>query len=134
MTDSNNTIGVGAFGPEPEHDAQLGALLRDVVGPMPSVSWSELADRIGASIAVQRSAPWWSYAARWERRALSMALAAGLAATLALLSTSESAQATQTPAAEAVTAVISGVPAEDVASSFAHYVTGTGDFNVAVPE
>ena len=135
MKDSNNTIGVGAFGPEPEHDARLGALLREAVGPTPSVNWESLANRISASVAAHRSAPWWSYATRWERRALTMALSAGIAATFALLSTSESAQATQpTAAAEAVTAVISGTPAEDAALSFAHYVTGSSDFSVGIPE
>lgn len=135
MSNSRNTIGVGAFGPEPEHDARLGALLRDAVGPTPSVNWDSLANRIGVSVAANRSAQWWSYAARWERRALTMALTAGIAATFALLTTSESAQATQsTAAAEAVTAVISGTPAEDAALLFAHYVTGSSDFSVGIPE
>ncbi|MDB4912428.1 MAG: hypothetical protein JWM95_72 [Gemmatimonadetes bacterium] len=135
MTDSNNTIGEGAFGGEPPHDAALGALVRGVVGPVPhdSVNWSALAGRIGVAVAAQR-APWWSYAARWERRALPMALAAGLAATFALWTSSGVAAVPPTAAAEAVTAVISGTPAEDAASSFAHAVTGTSDFTVGVPE
>jgi hypothetical protein len=138
MKESHNTLGVGAFGPEPDRDVRLGMLLRDVVGPTPydAVQWDALADRIGASVAAQRSVPWWSYAARWERRAISMALAAGVAAAFALLTAGEAAPPLMptTPAAEAVTAVISGAPVEDAASSFAHYVTGTADFNVGVRE
>jgi hypothetical protein len=138
MTPMNSPLGTGAFGPEPQHDKQLGALLRDIVGTTParSVNWTSLADRIGTAITMQRATPWWSYANRWERRAISMSLAAGIAAVFALWTSTEvlPAQTQLTTASDAVTAVVGGTPAEDAASSFAHAVTGSADFNVGVPE
>ena len=86
MSDSRSVIGTGAFGPEPPHDERLGALMRDVVGDTPygAVRWSALAERIGERVAAQMAAPWWSYATRWERRAIPLALIAGLSAGIAL--------------------------------------------------
>lgn len=139
MTRKNSPLGTGAFGPEPQHDPQLGALLRDIVGgtPSASVNWTALADRIGSAVATQRATPWWSYANRWERRAVSMSLVAGIAAALALwITPSATAQAapTQLTAAEVVTEVVSGAPVDSAASSFARAVTGTSDFNVSAPQ
>jgi hypothetical protein len=137
MIDSNSSLGTGAFGPEPEHDTQLGTLLRETIGATPhaAVNWASLAERIGNAVAMQQPAPWWSYATRWERRAISMSLAAGIAAAFALWTSTEAPQPTQlTAAADAVTAVVSGTPVDDVASNFAHAVTGSADFSVGIPE
>ena len=62
------------------------------------------------------AAPWWSYATRWERRAIPLALIAGLAAGVALYMTSSSSMALHMTTASGVnTAVLSGIPAEDAA-------------------
>src|SRR5258708_40112744 len=81
MMDSNGTLGEGAFGPEPERDLTLAALLREHLGgaPMSEVAWSALAAHIGDAVATQLAAPWWAWATRWERRVIPLALAAGLA-------------------------------------------------------
>ena len=129
-------LGTGAFGAEPEHDAPLGGILKDTIGATPhaAVNWLSLADRISSAIATQRLAPWWSYTARWDRRAIPMSLAAGVAAAFALWTTDLAPQPQMTAAADVVTAVLGGAPAEDAAASFARAVTGTADFNVGVPE
>ena len=135
MTDSR-TLGDGAFGPEPEHDPELGALLRDVVGNTPhgAVNWTTLAARIGERVGRQVSAPWWTYATQWERRVIPLALAAGIAASAALW-TSASASPTQPTSASALaTEVASGTPAEDAASLFARTITNSMDLAAGVPE
>lgn len=137
MSDSRSVIGTGAFGPEPPHDERLGALMREVVGETPygAVSWSALAERIGERVSSQMSAPWWSYATRWERRAVPLALIAGLTAGIALWTTSSSSNALHmTTASGVTTAVLSGIPAEDAASQFAHSITSTADLTAGVPE
>lgn len=139
MTDSRSTLGTGAFGPEPAHDRHLGALLRDVAGETPhaAVHWSALAERITSRVAAQMAAPWWSYATRWERRVIPLALAAGLSAAIALWSTAASASTgtTQVTSASGVTtAVLSGTPAEDAASQFARSITSSADLTGGVPE
>jgi hypothetical protein len=139
MTDSKSVLGKGAFGPEPAHDEKLGTMLRDVVGETPyaAVQWSALKDRIGERVAAQMAAPWWSYATRWERRAIPLALAAGLLASVALWSTSASTTTTTLPMTSAsgvTTAVLSGIPAEDAASQFARSITNAADLTAGVPE
>ncbi len=138
MSDSRSVIGTGAFGPEPQHDEKLGALMRDVVGDTPyaAVRWSALAGRIGERVAAQMATPWWSYATRWERRAIPVALIAGLSAAVALWLTSVSTTAAQpmTTASGVTTEVLSGIPAEDAASQFARSVTNTVDLAAGVPE
>jgi hypothetical protein len=137
MTDSKSVLGKGAFGPEPAHDEKLGTMLRDVVGETPyaAVQWSALAERIGERVASQMAAPWWSYATRWERRAIPLALAAGLLASVALWSTSATTTTWQMTSASGVTtAVLSGIPAEDAASQFARSITNTADLTAGVPE
>jgi hypothetical protein len=120
---------------EPARDERLGALLRDALGdaPMAEVSWSQLAERINAAVHAQQAAPWWSYAERWQRRALPLALAAGIIGALAFwgTTTSRSADASTT---DLVSAVVTGTSPADAASSFAHSVTGAMDLNGAVPE
>jgi hypothetical protein len=81
------------------------------------------------------AAPWWSYATRWERRAIPLALAAGLTAAIALWTTSSSPTAWHmTSASNVTTAVLSGIPAEDAASQFARQITNTADLAAGVPE
>jgi hypothetical protein len=137
MTRHNTPIGIGAFGPEPERDHELGALLREVTGspPMQAVDWSSLARRVAGAISLDAQAPWWSYAYRWERRAIPLALAAGIMGAVALWSASTSAisiQVSENP--EFMSAVVSGAPAADAARSFARSVTGSADFNIEAPE
>ena len=85
MTDSR-LLGAGAFGPDPDHDHELGGLLRDVVGDAPTsvVNWTALAARVSERIGVPTASPWWMYAMQWERRVIPLALAAGIAAAAAL--------------------------------------------------
>ena len=134
MTDSR-TLGAGAFGPEPAHDPELGALLRTVVGDTPHgvVNWAALASRIGERVGRQ-AAPWWSYATRWERRVIPLALAAGIAAVAALSVSVSSSPTPVTSASALATAVASGAPAEDAASQFARSITNAVDLAAGVPE
>ena len=137
MSDSRSVIGTGAFGPEPPHDEKLGSLMRDIVGETPSnaVRWSLLAERIGERVREQMATPWWSYATRWERRAIPLALVAGLTAAVALWMTSASSNALHmTTASGVTTAVLSGIPAEDAASQFARSITSSADLTAGVPE
>jgi hypothetical protein len=137
MSDSRSVIGTGAFGPEPPHDERLGALMREIVGETPhgAVRWSMLAERIGERVREQMAAPWWSYATRWERRAIPLALVAGLTAGVALWMTSATSTSLHMTTASAVsTAVLSGIPAEDAASQFARSITNSVDLTAGVPE
>ena len=134
---TNRTLGNGAFGPEPAHDPELGALLRAALGdaPMESVNWTRLAARIGERVAAQVATPWWSYAARWERRVIPIAIAAGIAAAAALFSTTASASEVQRTSASALaTEVANGTPPEDAAALFARSITSTVEFSAGVPE
>lgn len=131
------TLGVGAFGPEPAHDPELGALLRGVMddAPMDSVDWTRLAARIGERVAAQASGPWWTYAAQWERRVIPIFVAAGIAAAAVLFTTTSSASEVQRTTASAMTTeVASGTPAEDAAVVFARSITSTADLTAGVPE
>ena len=134
---NKRTLGVGAFGPEPAHDPELGALLRDVMNdaPMDSVDWTQLAARIGERVVMQASGPWWSYAARWERRVIPIFVAAGIVAAAALFTTTASAsEAQRTTASAMTTEVASGTPAEDAAVLFAGSITSTVELAAGVPE
>ena len=136
MTDGNRILGRGAFGPEPARDDTLGALLREGVGsvPMDAVDWSALADSISARVAAHAVSPWWTYAARWERRVIPIALAAGIAATFALLRLDVPTTPTFVSAASVSTDVVSGAPIEDAAVQFARSVTVVGDVTAGIPE
>ena len=129
-------LGVGAFGPEPAPDPELGAMLRDVVGESPShaVDWTTLAARIAARVGAQASLPWWSYAAQWERRMIPLALAAGVVAAAALWTTTATAATPLASASSFTTEVASGAPADDAASQFARTITSTVDLAGGVPE
>ncbi len=134
---TNRTIGTGAFGPEPARDPELGALLREEFGdaPMGGVNWTRLATRIGQQVAAQAAAPWWAYAARWERRVIPIAIAAGIAAAAALFSTTASAsEVPRTSASALATEVASGTPVEDAAALFARSITSAVDLTAAEPE
>ena len=138
MTDRNNIIGQGAFEPDPPRDVQLGNFLREQVGsvPMHAVDWEELATAISERVAQHAASPWWAYAARWERRMVPVALAAGIAGLFALL-TIEALPAT-TPtfvsAASVNTAIMTGASFEEAAFQFAHSVTIAGDITAGTPE
>ena len=130
-------LGAGAFGPEPAPDPALGALLRDIVGDSPdhAVDWTSLATRIASRVGGQASAPWWSYAAQWERRMIPLALAAGMMAAAALWSTTTTQATTSLASASSFTTeVASGAPPDDAASQFARSITNTVDLGAGVPE
>jgi hypothetical protein len=120
---------------EPARDARLGALLRDVVGdpPMADVNWPRLAERIAAAVNAQQGAPWWSYVEHWQRRAIPLALAAGLVGALAFWGTATSRPA-DTSTMDLVSAVVTGTSTAEAASSYAHSITGTVDLIGVVPE
>jgi len=134
---NKRTLGVGAFGPEPAHDPELGALLRSVVydAPMDNVDWTRLAARIAEHVGVQASGPWWTYAAQWEKRVIPIFVAAGIAAAAVLSTTTASASEVQRTTASAMTTeVASGTPAEDAAVLFAGSITSTVELSAGVPE
>ena len=139
MTETRIGTGAGAFGPDPDRDDQLGDFLRDTAGAVPyaSVDWQGLAHRIANGVSAQVAAPWWAYAARWERRAIPLALAAGLAASFALWNNTAAAPAAAVASASASamsTAIASGTPSEDAAITFAHSITNSVDPMLGVPE
>lgn len=130
MTDSRHAPDIFAAA-EPARDRALGALLGEVaaVPQLDDADWVALAARIAVARAAQRTA-WWSYAARWERRAIPVAIAAGLAGVLALwglgmpgLPRGGSAVALADPVAE----VVQGTPAADAARTFARSVASADD-------
>ena len=123
-------------GREPARDHRLGARLRDLVGtpPVGDVEWSRLAERIARATGGRHAASWWSYAARWERRAIPIAVAAGLAGAITLWGLGTPVPMRVSAAGDLVTAVVNGVPAEDAARSFARSVTGTADLSTEVPD
>jgi hypothetical protein len=123
---------------EPARDASLGALLRQVVGepPMADVDWSALADRVSGAVRAQHAAPWWAHVERWQRRALPLALAAGIVGALAFWNASASARLDTFAVAtgDPVNAVVSGASSDDAATSYAGSVTSSADLVSGVPE
>lgn len=115
---------------EPDRDRALGALLAEVVGrsPVHDVDWPALAARIASARQRNRSS-WWAYATRWERRAVPVALAAGLVGVLALwgLGMPATARVTVATVADPIAALFDGTPVDDAARSFARSATGAGD-------
>jgi hypothetical protein len=134
MTDARHAPpgGDNVFGhEEPPRDERLAALIADVVGvpPFGDVDWTALAQRIATARARQRTA-WWSYATRWERRAVPVALAAGLAGVLALwgLGMPTTSRATTVAiVADPVAAMLDGTPTADAARNYARTLTGADD-------
>ncbi len=122
---------------EPSRDERLGALLREVVGttPLDDVDWTALADRVGGAVRAH-GAPWWIHVERWQRRALPLALAAGLVGALAFwssaLASAESAALGGN--ADFVTAVLSGTSSAEAARSYAGSLTSTVELTAEVPE
>ncbi len=109
---------------EPARDERLGALLRETIGhpPMSTVDWNALATRIGAAVRDGQVTPWWSHVARWQRRAVPLALAAGLVGALALFGTGNAANGDEEPTSEPldlVSAVVSGTSSSDAALTYA---------------
>lgn len=119
---------------DPARDVRLGLMLRGTLGATPhgDVNWASLAKRIGNSLPAQIAAPWWTYAARWERRAIPLALAAGIIGTVALWGTPGTAMASAMD--DLMVSVASGVPAREAASQFSDSLTGTVDYAVGMPE
>ena len=133
MTDFETPLGEGAFGPEPSRDVRLGNMLREQVGgtPFDAVNWARLANRISSRMA---ALPWYAHVARWERRAIPIALAAGLAGAVALLSASG---APRVPAAlpDGLAIVVTGTPAAAAAKQYARELTNGIDVtDTSAPE
>ena len=124
---------------EPARDERLGALLRGVLGDPTAagVDWDRLAARITAALPGQHATPWWSYAERWQRRAVPLALAAGLVGLFALWdsgSTASRAESAVPSATEMLSAVMSGTSAADAARSYTRSLTNTTDISAGVIE
>ena len=123
---------------EPARDERLGALLRDCVGepPLADVDWSALAERVSAAVRSPAPVPWWGHVERWQRRAVPLALAAGLIGALALWTdiVVGRAEAAAYPVADMVSAIVSGASSADAATSFAGTVTASSELVSGVPE
>src|SRR4051812_1115887 len=109
---------------EPRRDPRFGGLLRELVGdvPMNQVKWDSLASRIGAAIRA-RQTPWWSYVERWQRRALPLALAAGVFGASVLVHSWLTHPEALTSVPDMVSAVVAGARSEDAATTFSHTIT-----------
>ena len=109
---------------EPPRDEELAALLRQAVGDVPAtVDWDALATRIAGALPSRTNVAWWSYAERWWRRIVPIALAASLVGA-AMLWNADSAEAlvvAQAPT-DVIADVVQGVPIEDAASTFARTI------------
>jgi hypothetical protein len=129
----------GSFNPfapnDPPRDEQLGRLLSRAVGDIPpSVDWDALATRIARALPARTSVAWWSYAERWSRRIIPIALAASLVGA-AMLWNAEVASAVmvgQATPAEFVADIVQGAPVEDAARTFSR--TLTADEALIAPE
>jgi hypothetical protein len=124
MTDLHLHGGGRTSPDEPRRDPRLSALLRDLMGPIPmgDVDWDALAGRVGAVIRA-RQTPWWSYVESWQRRAVPLALAAGLLSATLLVHSWLTHPEALISAPDMVSAVVAGAPAEDAATAFSHSVT-----------
>lgn len=125
ISDSNDS--------EPARDVRLGAMMRDAIGGTPhaDVDWAALAKRIGDRLPPQVAAQWWTYAARWERRMIPLALAAGIAGAAVLWGTAGTANASTE---DLLVQVASGAPVADAAQQFSRAFTDTSDFSADQPE
>ena len=129
MADSmHNDDTFNPFAPgDPPRDQALASLLRQVTGDVPvgSVDWDALATRISLALPSRMSTAWWSYADRWSRRMLPLALAASLVGALALWRSDEPAGllVAQAGTADVVVDLVQGAPVEDAAITYARSVT-----------
>jgi hypothetical protein len=126
MHNGNPDDSFNPFDPaEPRRDEALGALLRRATGdvPMSAVDWDGLASRITRALPARTASTWWSYAERWERRMLPLALAASLVGAFALWNSGTPEASAQVASADLVADVVQGTPAEDAALDFARTVT-----------
>ena len=123
---------INPFDPaEPRRDEELAALLRRATGDVPvsAVDWDALATRISRAIPAPArvASTWWSYAERWERRMLPLALAASLVGAVALWKIAEpAAQGTvvaQVTSTDLLSDVVQGAETADVALRYARTVT-----------
>ena len=112
---------------DPPRDETLAALLRQAEGDVPlrAVDWDALASRIARSLPGRATITWWSYADRWSRRMLPLALAASLIGAVALWQADEPSSTTiaSTGVSDVVVDLVQGAPVEDAARSFARTVT-----------
>lgn len=117
---------------EPPRDEELAALLRQAVGDVPTVDWDALAMRISRALPTRANVAWWSYAERWSRRIIPVALAASLVGA-AMLWNAESAEALVVAGAptDVIADVVQGVPIEDAARTFARTIAA--DETLAMP-
>jgi hypothetical protein len=129
----------GSFNPfapgEPPRDEQLARLLSQAVGDIPpSVDWDALATRISRALPARPSVAWWSYAERWSRRIIPIALAASLvgAAMLWNADVASAVVVAQATPADVVADIVQGAPIEDAARSFSR--TLTADEPLLAPE
>lgn len=135
MADSmHNDDSFNPFAPgDPPRDEALAALLRQVTGDVPvgSVDWDALATRISRALPSRVSTAWWSYADRWSRRMLPLALAASLVGALALWASGEPAGllVAQAGTGDVVVDLVQGAPVEDAARTYARSVTAEVSFN-----
>jgi len=120
----------GSFNPfapvDPPRDEQLARLLSQAVGDIPpSVNWDALAMRISRALPARASVAWWSYAERWSRRIIPIALAASLvgAAMLWNADVASAVVVSQATPAEVVADIVQGAPVEDAARSFSRSLT-----------
>jgi hypothetical protein len=140
MTDFEHTDPSGnPFGADdPPRDLELAALLRRATGDVPvaSVDWDRLASRISRAIPGRAAAPWWSYAARWERRLLPLALAAGLVGAFALWDSPEPAASMTlaTASGDAVAEMVGGAQASDLATSYERTMLSDSGFDLTGSE
>ena len=140
MADSMlNDSSFNPFDPaEPSRDEALAAVLRQATGDVPvgAVDWDALASRISRALPARAATAWWSYAERWERRMLPLALAASLVGAFALWTSTEPSAVAVSSAgtSDYVADVAQGAPAAEAARSFARTLTADMNLVETVPE
>jgi hypothetical protein len=128
MGESRDSDAFNPFAPaDPPRDEALAALLRRAEGDVPvrAVDWDALAARIARALPARATTAWWSYADRWSRRMLPLAVAASLVGAFALWEAGEPSGTVASSAtmSDVVADLVQGAPVEDAARSFARTVT-----------